>query len=106
VKAIDAMLVWTSDRAPFERARSKGKVAVVTIPEPPATRELMCSVGACSLDWTEANDAGRKELMQGYVTEMIHHDNIPEAAVRQEISKIDEYSNFPFSTAKPEPEDE
>jgi hypothetical protein len=35
------------------------------------------------------------------MTEMLHNDNIPEDVVRRQVSKIDEYANFPFSTAKP-----
>lgn len=95
------MIVWTPNRPPFNET-TRGQVAITTIPEGPATRPHPVSVGACSSDWNEADDAGRKELMQGYVTEMLYRDNIPLTAIRKAVSEIDEYTDFPFSTDKPE----
>jgi hypothetical protein len=59
------------------------------------------SVGACSCDWTDTDDEGRRRLMQLFVIHMLHRDNLPLNVVHDAITKIAEYADFPFSTEKP-----
>jgi hypothetical protein len=47
------------------------------------------SAGACDLNWSIIDNAGRLKLMQRYVTMMLHEDNIQLDAVIAAIIQIE-----------------
>jgi len=98
MKAASVIITWTPDRAPYESYSTRGMIEVTPFPEQSAQTHPM-SVGACSAEWINADEQGRLRLMQRYVTVMLHQDHLAVEAVREQISRIDEYRNFPFSTA-------
>jgi len=100
MKALEANVFWTPNRGPYEAYPTKGTVDVTRKPEQGSVYHPM-SVGACSCDWTDTDDEGRRKLMQCFVTAMLHKDNLPLDVVRNAISQIDEYAAFPFSVEKP-----
>jgi len=104
MKATSVIFSWTPDRAPYERYSTKGMIEVTPFPEQSAQTHPM-AVGACSAEWINADEQGRHRLMQRYVTVMLHQDHLSEERVREQISRIDEYRSFPFSTANTQPVD-
>lgn len=100
MKALEANVFWTPNWSCYDRYPTKGTIDLSTRPEGGSVYHPM-SVGACSCDWTDTDDQGRKRLMQLFVTQMLHRDNLPFNVVRDAITQIDEYADFPFSTEKP-----
>lgn len=96
MKAEEAMFVWTPNRKPFDKYPSAGTVAVTNIPENPKLKQHPISVGACDLGWREADAAGRIELMEGYIRQMIDQDHVDPASVRAALADVDEFRNYPF----------
>jgi hypothetical protein len=100
MRAVDAIILWTPDREPFTRYRTKGTIEVTRYPEQGAQTHPM-SVGACEFRWCDTDENGRRKMMQYYVTTMLHEDYLPLNVVREAVIQIDEYVGFPFSTEKP-----
>jgi hypothetical protein len=100
MKALEANVFWTPNRPSFDRYPTKGTIDLSTRPGGGSVYHPW-SVGACWCDWTDADDEGRRKLMQLFVTHMLHEDNLPLNAVRDAITQIDEFAEFPFSTEKP-----
>lgn len=105
MRALDAMILWTPNREPFQDQSLAGTVSVTTIPEADEMKAHPMSAGACDLSWREADDFGRQELMQRYFTQMLHRDNLNEDEVYRAISNIDEFEGKRFSTEVPVGED-
>lgn len=101
MKAIDAMFVWTPDTDACKDWPLKGQIAVTTQPEPTEMKQHPCSAGACDHDWKEADKNGRREILQELITQWVHQDRLPIAAVRDAVVKLDEFADFPFSTQQP-----
>lgn len=101
MRALDAMILWTPNREPFQDQPLAGTVSVTKIPEANKMKAHPISVGACDLSWRETDESGREELMQRYFTQMIHRDNINEQDVYRAISNIDEFDGKRFSTDAP-----
>ena len=106
MRAVEAMIVWTPNREPFKELPTVGTIAVTTIPEAPELKTHPMSVGACDLIWRETDDSGRRELMQWYFTDLIHRDFLKEKVVRKALSAIEDFARYPFSAAKPDPNDD
>lgn len=104
MKAASVIITWTPNRAPYEKYSTRGVLEVTPFPEQSAQTHPM-AVGACSAEWINTDEHGRRHLMQRYVTVMLHQDHLPVEMVREQISRIDEYRNFPFSTADTQPVD-
>jgi len=100
------MIVWTPNRDPFKDQPTAGGVVVTTIPEPSELKAHPMSAGACDLSWREADDNGRRALMQRYFTQMVHRDGLKEEAVRAALSVIEDFRGYSFSAAEPDPEDQ
>jgi hypothetical protein len=102
----DAMIVWTPNRDLWKGKASAGKIAVTAIPEAPALMTHPMSVGACDLNWREADDVGRRELLQRYFTQIIHRDNIDTDRAREALSAIEDINSIHLSEHKPDPNDD
>ena len=85
----DAMIVWTPNREPFLETPSRGKVAVTTIPEHPATTDHTHSAGACDHDWKTITESERQERIRELARQMVEEDNIPKDEIDRELAKID-----------------
>ncbi|MBB3993297.1 hypothetical protein GGR95_000925 [Sulfitobacter undariae] len=105
MRALDALILWTPNREPFQEMPFAGTVSITTIPEADELKAHPMSVGACDLSWRETDDSGRQDLMQRYFTQMLHRDNINEDKIYQAISSIDEFDGEHFSTDVPAGED-
>lgn len=97
MKAASVIITWTPNRAPYEKYSTRGVLEVTPFPEQSAQTHPM-AVGACSAEWINTDDPGRRALMQSYVTVMLRQDHLSVETVREQISKIHEYRDFPFST--------
>ena len=91
MKSVEAMVLWTPDREPFLQARSRGQIAVVTIPEPSSTQEYMCSTGASDEGWSQKNDMQRVNDLEKLRDMIVKDDNIPYATVHAAMQVVDEY---------------
>lgn len=105
MRALDALILWTPNREPFQDQPLTGKISVTTIPEPTWMKAHPMSVGACDVNWLEADESGRHHLMQRYFTQMLHRDKLNENEIYRAISTIDEFKGQKFSTEVPEGDD-
>ena len=106
MRAIEAIIVWTPNREPFNDLLTTGQVEVATIPEPRSMKSHPFSVGACDLNWRDTDEQGRRELMQRYFTQMIHRDHIDEQTARKAVDAIDDFRGYHFSAERPGPTDD
>jgi hypothetical protein len=102
----ETMIVWTPNRDLWLDKATTGQVAVTTIPEKQELKAHPMSVGACDHNWRETDDAGRRQLLQKYFTQMIHEDKLDETRVREALSVIQDINPDHLSAAKPDPDDE
>jgi hypothetical protein len=102
----DAMIVWTPDRDLWKDRPTSGQIAVTSIPEAPALKAHPMSAGACDANWREADDAGRRQLLQRYFTQIVHRDGVGEKQARQALSVIEDINPEHLSADRPEPDDE
>lgn len=102
----DAMIVWTPDRDMWQGRPTSGQIAVTTIPEAPPLKAHPMSVGACDLSWREADDAGRRKLLQRYFTQIVHRDGLDQNRAREALSVIEDINPVHLSAEKPDPDDD
>jgi hypothetical protein len=100
------MIVWTPDRDMWQGRPTSGQIVVTPIPEAPPLKAHPMSVGACDLSWREADDAGRRELLQRYFTQIVHSDGIDQNRAREALSGIEDINPAHLSADKPDPDDD
>lgn len=101
----DAMIVWTPDRDMWMGRPTSGQIAVTSIPEAPPLKAHPMSVGACDR-WQEADDAGRRKLLQRYFTQIVHEDGIDQNRAREALSVIEDINPAHLSADKPYRDDD
>src|SRR5882757_146321 len=102
----DAMIVWTPDRDLWKGKATTGQIAVTSIPEAPPLKDHPMSVGACDHNWREADEAGRRKLLQRYFTQIVHRDGVDQNKVREALSAIEDVNPAHLSDEKPDPDDD
>jgi hypothetical protein len=102
----DAMFVWTPKRDGWLDRPMSGTVDATTIPEDQELKNHPMSAGACDAAWRETDDLGRRQLLQRYVTQMLHRDHVDEASIMEALGKIEDVNPNIISTAPPDPDDE
>jgi hypothetical protein len=105
MRLAETMIVWTPDRDDWKNRPTTGSMAVTTIPEARGLKAHPMSVGACDLSWREADDAGRRKLLQRYFTQIVHRDGLDEKTVRKALSVIEDINPDHLSADKPGPDD-
>jgi hypothetical protein len=85
---------------------TSGQIAVTSIPEAPPLKAHPMSVGACDLSWQEADDAGRRKLLQRYFTQIVHEDGIDQNRAREALSVIEDINPAHLSADKPYRDDD
>src|SRR5258707_12642841 len=100
------MIVWTPDRDDWKNRPTTGGIAVTTIPEAQELKAHPMPGGACDLSWREADDAGRRELLQRYFTQIVHRDGIDQNRAREALSVIEDINPAHLSADKPDPDDD
>ena len=106
MRATEAIFLWTPNRDEWIGHPTRGHLHVTTVSEAHELKFHLMSVGACEPKWGDEDDAGRRKLMQRYITQMIHRDGLDPETVLQAVQQVEDFRDLTFSTEAPDPDDD